>query len=82
MAIEGIKLIRHNARGVDLPDDPTYPHRLDAILRPPEFMQIAFLLLYGNEEICVRGMTREALEKFVTVNNLRNHPRLISLTIS
>jgi len=81
--IEGIKLIRHNADNVDKPDDTSYPWRLDVNLSPPEFMLMAFICLYGgSEEICVRGMTREALEKFVEMNDLRGHPRLRSLEIT
>lgn len=83
MDIEGIKLIRHNAGGVNLPDDPAYPWRLDVNLRPPEFMLMAFVGIHGgSEEICVRGMTREALEKFVALNSLRTHPRLRKLEIT
>lgn len=83
MAIEGIKLIRHNAGGVNVPDDPSYPWRLDASFSPPEFMLMAFIGLYGGiEEICVRGKTREALEQFVEMNSLRTHPRLRSLEIT
>lgn len=81
--IEGIKLIRHNAGGVNLPDDPSYPWRLDVNLRPPEFMDFAFILLHGgSEEIVVRGMTKEALEEFVELNGLSDHPRLRSLEIT
>lgn len=80
--IEGIKLIKHNGGGVNLPDDPSLPWRLDAHFRAPEFMQVAFVMLYGNETICVRGKTKEALEQFVEVNKFKTHPRLISLEIT
>lgn len=81
--IEGIKLIRHNAGRVNLPDDPSYPFRLDAVFSPPDFMNVAFALLYGGtEEICVRGMTREALERFVEANGFRTHIRLRRLEIT
>lgn len=81
--IPGLKLIRHNAAGVNVADDPTYPWRLDATFRPPEFMFFTFVSLYGGSEIiCVRGQTREALEQFVELNNLRIHPRLRSLEIT
>ena len=83
MKIKGIKLITHNAGGVNLPDDPSFPFRLDANFRPPEFMKIAFIgICGGSEVVCVRGETREALEKFVEVNSLRTHPRLRSLEIT
>ena len=81
--IEGIKLIRHNAARYSVPDDFTYPFRLDAKFRPPGFMDIAFIFIVGgSEEIVVRGMTAEKLEEFVAANGLRTHPRLISLEIT
>jgi len=47
-------------------DDPSFPFRLVANLRPPEFMEMAFIGMYGGSEvIVVRGETREALEQFV-----------------
>jgi hypothetical protein len=82
MEIEGVKLIRQTGV-VNEPDDPSYPYRLDVNLRPPEFMEFAFVMLHGGSEvICVRGMTREALEQFVELNQLRTHPRLRSLEIT
>lgn len=81
--IEGLKLIQHNAGGVNIPDDPTYPYRLEASFRPPELMIVTFIALHGgSENIVVRGMTQEALEEFVEENDLKNHPRLRSLTIT
>lgn len=75
--IPGIKLIHHNASGVNLPDDPSYPWRLDASFSPPEFMNFTFVCMFGGSEtICVRGMTKEALEEFVELNGFRHHPRL------
>ena len=79
----GIKLIRHNGGNVNNPDDPSLPWRLEASFRPPEFMSVAFVFLYGGEElIVVRGDTKEHLEEFVQVNDLRNHPRLKKLAIT
>lgn len=81
--IEGIKLIYCNSQGVNNPDDPGFPFRLDAAFRPPEFMQFAFICMHGGSEtLCVRGMTREALEQFVEMNGYRTHPRLIRLSIT
>ncbi len=80
--IKGIKLIKHNAAGVNEPDDTSFPWRLDMFLRPPEFMSMDFMMMHhGGEEICVRGQTEQALEEFATVNNLFNHPRKTSLKI-
>lgn len=85
MIIPGIKLIRHNSAGINNPDDESFPHKLVASFRPPEFMEMAHvshMFLYGNEEIVARGMTKEALEQFSEVNCLKDHPRLIRLTIT
>lgn len=80
--IPGLKLIR-DAGGANLPDDPSFPFKLEANFRPPEFMNVAFVLMRGgSEEIVVRSMTKESLDKFVEMNNLRAHPRLRRLTIT
>jgi hypothetical protein len=77
---EDLKLIQLNSSGVNEPD---YPYKLEVNLRPPEFMQVTFVMLYGGSEVMVvRGMTREAIEKFVDQNDLRRHPRLRRMTIS
>ena len=81
--IPGLKLIRHNASGVNTPDDPSFPFKLEANFSPPEFMNVAFVLMHGgSEEIVVRSMTKESLDKFVEMNNLRTHPRLRRLMIT
>lgn len=83
MTIPGIKLIRHTGSIRDCPDDPSIPFKLEVNLRPPEFMEMAFIGLYGgSEEIIVRGETKEALDKFIEINRLREHCRLRYLTIT
>ena len=81
--IQGIKLITHNACGINKQDDITFgTWRLDAFFRAPDFMTVAFIGLFGGtEQICVRGKTKKALEGFAKMNNLWNHPRKISLKI-
>jgi hypothetical protein len=34
--IDGLKLVRFNSIGVEEPDDPSYPYKLEVNLRPPE----------------------------------------------
>jgi hypothetical protein len=81
--IDGLKLIRHNMGGVNHPDEPSFGRfRMDATFRVPEFMDVAAVFIYGQEQIVVRGRTREALEEFVAANHLREHPRLLQLTIT
>lgn len=70
--IPGLKLIRHNANGVNIPDDPSFPFKLEVLCRPPEFMAMAFIAMHGNnEELVVRSKTRAALDKFIELNDLR-----------
>ena len=79
------KLIYHNASNIDLPDDPSFPFKLGASLRPPEVMDKALLLPNGGvEKLVVRGTTQEALEQFIEfrAHRLRSNMRLLSLTIT
>ena len=81
--ISSIELIKHNAGGVNRPDNPALPFKLEANFRPPEFMSMAFVGLYGgSEEIVVRGETKEALDEFIEKNDFRTHPRLRHFTIT
>lgn len=82
VVIEGRKLIRLTG-AVSIPDDASYPYKLEVNLSPPELMQVAFIMLHGgSEEIVVRAMTKDALDQFVELNGLRHHPRLRRLTIT
>jgi hypothetical protein len=59
------------------------PYRLDVNLRPPEFMDMTFVMIYGgSEEVVVRGASRRALGSFIRANHLSRHPRLRQLTIT
>lgn len=56
---------------------------MDGTFSPPEFMTMAFIGIYGGSEtVSVIGMTREALEEFVTANEFKTHPRVLRLTIT
>lgn len=82
MVIEGIKLIKHTGE-CDRPDDTSYPWKLEANLRPPQFMVVAFVGIYGgSEDIVLRGMTKEAIDAFLEKNELRSHPRLRKMTLT
>ena len=81
--IKGLKLIRLNSARINETDDPSYPYKLDVNLRPPELMQVTFIMLHGgSEEMVVRGKTREAIEQFIEQNDLRQHPRLRRMIIT
>lgn len=73
-----VKLIKFNSRGVNNPDDPSFPFKLEVTFSPPEFMNVAFLFLVGAmEEIVIRATTLEDMNEFLQKNELRTHPRLI-----
>lgn len=75
-SIEGIKLISLTGQ-IDEPDDETYPWKLVINFRPPEFMQVTFVLMHGGtERMVVRGMSRELLERFLEAEDFTFHPRL------
>jgi len=81
--IPGLKLIRFNIKKLNLPDDTSLPFKLEASFRPTWFAKMAFIgLPGGREEIVVRGATLETLRRFVEVNGLGTHARLLRLTIS
>lgn len=84
--IEGLRLV--SMTGVKLDgsedrDDTGYPYRLEVNLRPPELVEVAFIMLHGgSEEIVVRAQTRSALDQFINLNEFRKHPRLRRMTIT
>ena len=81
--IEGLKIIRLNSARINEPDDPSYPYKLEINLRPPELMQVAFVMLHGGSELMVvRGKTRKEIDRFIELNDLRRHPRLRRMTIT
>lgn len=81
--IPGLKLIYHSGGGVNVPDDPLFPFKLEGSFSSPEFMRVTFMWMRGSsEEIVVRAMTKEALDKLIEQNDFRNHPRLRRLTIT
>ena len=83
MAKSDLKLIRHNMGGVDEPDGPSYPYKLEYVCRAPAVMEIATMFLYGGQEIVViRSKTLPALQKYIKQNKFRSHNRLVSLTIT
>lgn len=83
-AVSDLKLIRLTGV-IDQPDDPSpsYPYKLEVNLCPPDLMLVTFVMLHGGSEvIVVRGKTREAIDRFIEQNTLRQHPRLRWMILS
>src|ERR1044071_8302464 len=73
----GIKIIRHELSGINEPDDSSLPFMVHVNLSPPDFMNVAFVMLYGgSEEIVARCADRAAVDRLLDSNELRTHPRL------
>ena len=71
-----IKIIRHLPSRIAIADDLALAFRVEVNLRPPEFMNVAFVMLYGgSEEILVRCADRAAVDRFLDRTELRSHPR-------
>ena len=71
-----VKLIKHTGE-CDHPDDPALPFRLELMMRPPEFMIVAFVAIYGGtEEVVARGNSPEELKAWMAEYGLDSHPRL------
>ena len=77
-----VRLVQHNAGGVSQPEDRTFPFRMKAIFRPPEFMQVAFIMLHGgSERLEFQGMTVEALVELADREGYSTHLRLTRIEI-
>lgn len=68
------EVIESNGRA-SLPVRPDWRWHLYANLSPPEFMQVAFILIHGGSEtFLIQAPTRESLDAVFA--ELANHPRL------
>lgn len=76
--IEGVRFVRDHA-GHGLGPDPSLPWKVTINLRPPEFMGVAFAMLYGgSEEFVFQAPTREHIDELIEQarKTLDGHPRL------
>ena len=84
--IEGLRLVYMTGARLDRSedrDDAGYPYRLEVNLSPPQLMTVAFIMLHGgSEEIVVRSKTRDAIDRFIDMNEFCKHPRLRRMTIT
>jgi hypothetical protein len=80
------KLVYANTYKFRDEDDPALPFRMDINLRPPDFMNVAFVMLYGgSEEVSFIGSTIEELREVAKddeTGNVEQHLRLRWIRIS
>lgn len=83
-AVPGVRIIKLNSYNIDEPDDPALPWKLEMTFSPPEFMQMAFVLMHGgSEDLVVKAISREALDEFLRLEaQFKTHPRLIRMTVT
>lgn len=79
-----IKLITHNTRNIDLPDDPSLPFKLDLVLTlSGVMMDFAASMIWGDEHIVIRAATLDALRAVMQDFGLSPAmPRFRNLTIT
>lgn len=71
-----VKLILHTGE-CKYPDDPTLPFKLEIVMRPPEFMIVAWVGIHGGvEEVVARAASHEELKAWMDEHGLARHPRL------
>jgi hypothetical protein len=64
-------------------EDPALPFRVYVNLRPPEFMQVTFVMIHGgSEEVIVKAETLDSAENFLIRNELATHPRIRRIEIT
>lgn len=72
---------------VDIPKgDPHIegkPYKVYVNMRPPEFMEVTWALMYGgSEEVVAWAKDRAAVDLFLDKGELRDHPRLRRIEIT
>ncbi len=82
-SIPGLWLIRLNSLGVNEPEDPSRPWKLEIALLPAGFVGFTFLCLYGLvEELVLQALSREALIQFVIESECLSDPLLSKIEIT
>jgi hypothetical protein len=77
-----VKLISHTGE-CEYPDDTTLPIKLEMVLTPPKFMQVAWIgMCGGSEEIIARSDNLEELNSWIEDHGLKRHSRLIRYEIT
>jgi hypothetical protein len=66
--------------GINDPDDLSMKWILKATLRPPEFMSVANMFMYGNEQCTIIGDTEQELKDVARDTGITGS-RLIKMTI-
>ncbi len=80
--IPGLHLV-YQTGGRRQTEDASMLYKLEGNFSPPEFMNVAFIMMHGgSEEIIVQGKTLEVLKKFIKENDYERHPRLRWLKIT
>lgn len=78
-----IQIVRHLPSRIDVQGDVSLPYLVHVSLSAPSFMAVAWAFLYGGtEEVTARCASRAAVDRFLDSNELRDHPRLLRITIT
>jgi hypothetical protein len=78
-----VKIIRHNVSRLNMPDDPSYPYKLHAILAHPDFHGAAMSIKFrGPEELIVRAKSERSIRWVIRRMKLQGNDRLLELTLT
>jgi len=78
-----LKVIEYNLTEIKLPDDPSYPYKLEVSRAHSEFHRAAMILQHGPDECLVlRGLSLGALQDYINENNLRTDELLNFFTLT
>lgn len=77
------EVIFHNAGGIQRSPSVKFPYTVEVDLKWPEFHSLVYAMRYGGcETVVIVGTTLKVLERRIKKMKLREHPRLLDLTIS
>jgi hypothetical protein len=83
LALRRVKIIRHNVSRLNMPDDPSYPYKLHAILKHPDFHGAAMAIMFrGPEELVVRAKSERGIRWVIRRMKLQGNDRLLELTLT
>jgi hypothetical protein len=78
------KVIEHNVGDeVKIPDDPSYPYKIEVRCAHPELHKVAKTNMYGPDEyLIMRVASRKAMVQYIDEAGLRTHPLLNSCVVT
>jgi hypothetical protein len=78
-----LKVIEHNLGGIRIPDDTSYPYKVEISRAWPEFHRMAMIIGYGSDEhLIMRAATLRVVRRYIDTNRLRTDTLLHSCIVT